>query len=850
MAKTKQKKQHAPARTPVGRFFRRFGIILGTLLLIFVATCAILACYGAIYVQNVIMPEVEKSSINMVTSETDLNSNIYYYDKDSDQYVTAQTLYASENRVWVSLKDIPQNLIDATVSIEDKRFWSHNGVDWRRTAAAVKYMVTGQSIQGGSTITQQLIKNLTGNNETTVRRKVLEIFEALEFDRSHTKEETIEWYLNAIYLGHGCYGVSTASEKYFGKSVSELSLAECASLISITNNPSKYDPYSQPDANLQRRNLVLDQMCEQGYITQSQRDSAKAEKLNCVYGSKNDQKENTGTDSEFYSWYTDAVIDEVIQDLETEYGYDETTATNLIYSGGLQIYSCLDPKVQEQVDTVYTNATNFSQYTSKNGQDLRSGITVVDNDSGAVVALAGGTGTKEGNRIWNCATKTLRPPGSSIKPIAVYAPAIEEGMILPSSAEDDSPFMQNSDGSLWPVNSEHYYSGLTDIDTAVEESMNTVSVKVLDNLGLQTSYDYLTDKFGITSLVDKYETSTGAVKSDLNYAPLALGGLTKGASTLEMASAYAAFPRDGVYSAPYLYTVVTDSDGKIVLSKGDYDVKLDDSKNATITGQPDSQTILSESTAFYMNYMLQHVVTSGTGTLAQLSGMTAAGKTGTTTDDYDRWFVGYTPYYTAAIWTGYDSQETVNSAVNPACVLWQKVMTGVSQGAEDIGFQSGLNTVQCTYCTASGDLASAACRAAGCAKTGTFISGDEPTSYCTRHTYSNGNVILNYSRSGAAAKASIRGEVTYVPKKTTPKKTESDKKEDDSKDQKTTDEKSEEKTSEDEKAKKEETDTQTDTQKDDEKTDAEKTNDDDTGADKNTDTDQDKTKKDNTNTEE
>lgn len=772
MAKTKQKKQRAPAKTPVGKFFRWLGIILGTFLLICVTTCAILACYGAIYVQNVIMPEVKESSINMVTSETDLSSAIYYYDHSSDSYATAQTLYASENRVWVSLEDIPQNLIDATVSIEDKRFWTHNGVDWRRTAAAVKYMFTGQSIQGGSTITQQLIKNLTGNNETTVRRKVLEIFEALEFERNHTKEETIEWYLNAIYLGHGCYGVSTASEKYFGKSVSELSLAECASLISITNNPSKYDPYSRPEKNLERRDLILDQMCEQGYISESERDSAKAEELKCVYGTNTNSTENTGSDSEYYSWYTDAVIEQVIDDLEEQYGYDETTATNLIYSGGLQIYSCLNPEVQKQVDAVYTDAANFSQYASRKGQDLRSGITVVDNSTGAVVALAGGTGQKVGNRIWNCATDTLRPPGSSIKPLAVYAPAIEKDLALPSSAEDDTPFMQNSDGSLWPVNSEGYYSGLTDIDTAVTDSLNTVAVKVLDTLGLQTSYDFLFQKFGISTLVTDYETSTGAVKSDLNYAPLALGGLTRGVSTLEMASAYATFPRDGVYSAPYLYTVVTDSDGKVILSNGDYDVTVADDNSVTISGQASSSTILSERTTFYMNNMLQNVVTSGTGTQARLSGMTAAGKTGTTTDDYDRWFVGYTPYYTAAVWTGYDSQETVNASVNPACVLWQKVMTGISQGAQDIGFQSGLQTTQCTYCTSSGLLATAACRAAGCSKTGTFVLGDEPTTYCDRHIYSNGNLILNYQRTGAAAKARIHGEVSYIPKKVKKKKTE------------------------------------------------------------------------------
>lgn len=766
MAKTKQKKQRTEAKTPVGRFFKWFGIILGSFALICVTTCAILACYGAVYVQNVIMPEVQQSSINLVTSKTDLNSNIYYYDSSSKSYATAQTLYASENRVWVDRKDIPKNLINATVAIEDKRFWSHSGVDWKRTAAAVKYMLTGQSIQGGSTITQQLIKNLTGNNETTVRRKVLEIFEAIEFDRTHTKEDTIEWYLNAIYLGHGCYGVSTASQKYFGKSVSDLSLAQCASLISITNNPSKYDPYSQPKQNLERRNLVLDQMYEQGYITKSARDDAKQEALKCVYGTNTGSKDKTGSGSQFYSWYTDSVIDEVIADLEKQYGYDETTATNLIYSGGLQIYSCLDPNVQKQVDAVYTDSSNFSPYASRRGQALRSGITVVNNSTGAVVALAGGVGEKDGNRIWNCATKTLRPPGSSIKPIAVYAPAIEAGLILPSTAEDDSPFSQNSDGTLWPVNDEGYYSGLTDVDTAVQDSLNTVSVKVLDTLGLKKSYNFLTKQFGITTLVDNYETSTGAIKSDLNYAPLALGGLTKGLSTLELASAYAAFPRNGVYSAPYLYTVVTDSNGKVVLSKGNYSIKKDSDKDpATINGQPDRKTILSTSTAYYMNEMLQHVVTNGTGKLAKLNGMSAAGKTGTTTDDHDRWFAGYTPYYTAAIWTGYDSPESVNASVNPACVLWRKVMSGISQGEMNIGFQTDLKIVQATYCTASGDLATAACRAAGCAKTGNFVDGDQPTTYCTRHAYSNGSVILDYSRTGAAAKAHIHGEVHYIPKK-------------------------------------------------------------------------------------
>ena len=765
MAKAKPKKQKEKSKSSSGGFLKGLGIILGTLLLIFVTTCAILACYGMFYVRNTIMPEVEKSSINLVTSETDLSSAIYYYDKSVDSYTTNQTLYASENRVWVSLDDIPKDLINATVSIEDKRFWSHRGVDWLRTAAAIKYMFSGETVQGGSTITQQLIKYLTGNDETTVRRKVLEIFEALEFERHHSKDEIIEWYLNAIYLGHGCYGVSTASEKYFGKKVSDLSLSECASLISITNNPAKYDPYSQPKNNIQRRKLVLDLMQKQDYITKDQRDKAQAEELHCVYGTGAGSNKDEDSGNGFYSWYTDAVIEQVISDLENEYGYDETTATNLIFSGGLQIYSCLDPEVQKKVDEVYTDKANFEKYTSERGQDLRSGITVVDNSTGMVVALAGGAGEKEGNRIWNCATDTLRPPGSAIKPLSVYAPAIEKKGLLPSSAEDDTPVSENKDGSFWPVNSQDYYRGLTDIDTATADSLNTIAVKVLHEIGLKQSYNFLSKQFGISTLVTDYETGTGVKKSDMNDAPLALGGLTKGTSTMQIAAAYATFPRKGVFTKPYLYTVVTDSNGKVILTNGDFKVKVGRDHKITIDGEAKSKTILSDRTTFYINYMLQHVVENGTGTEAKLDHMAAAGKTGTTTEDHDRWFAGYTPYYTAAIWTGYNNPETIETEDNPACILWQKVMDKIDENEEEAEFKTDLKTEEHYYCSSSGKIATAACRAAGCSKLGTFVKGDEPTEYCDRHIYSNGNMVLKYEREGVAKKAKIRGEVSIIRKK-------------------------------------------------------------------------------------
>ncbi|MCD8007829.1 MAG: transglycosylase domain-containing protein, partial [Clostridiales bacterium] len=361
-----QKRKRSPVRT----FFKWFGLVLGTLVLIGATTLAILCCYGAAYVQDVILPEVASSNVTLLASSTDLPSVDYYYDEDSGDYETLETLYASENREWISYEDIPENLLNATVAIEDKRFYQHNGVDWKRTAAAVVDMFPGLRIQGGSPITQQLIKNLTQQDEVTVRRKVVEIFEALEYEKTHTKQEILEWYLNEIYLGRGCYGVKTAAQKYFGKDVGDLDLAECAALISITNNPSLYDPYNHPENNLERRTLVLEQMYQQGYITEEERDDAIAEEL--VFTTGSTDSDDGSSSGDYYSWYTDAVIKQVINDLVDTYGYDESTANQLVFSGGLKIYSCLDPDIQADVDEIYTDAENVAGMESSGGDPLQS----------------------------------------------------------------------------------------------------------------------------------------------------------------------------------------------------------------------------------------------------------------------------------------------------------------------------------------------------------------------------------------------------------------------------------------------------------------------------------------------
>lgn len=665
-------------------FFKWVLILLGTLLLIGAATGAILACYAANYIQTVIIPEAEEvvPGLDLMRSDTALTSAVYYYDSISGSYQTEQVLRGGENRVWVSYDDIPENLINATVAIEDKRFWTHSGVDWRRTASAMLYLFTGRRQEGGSTITQQLVKNATGNTETTVKRKVLEIFEALEYDSTHTKEETLEWYLNKIFLGSNCYGVYTAAQTYFGKELDELTLAECASLISITNNPSAYNPKNHPENNIKRRNLVLDQMCEQGYITEEIRDAAKAEPLVLVDESAKQAEEEvteTSLDGEYYSWYTETVISAVANDLMETYNLDSDTAVQMIYSGGLQIYSCLDPGVQAQVDEIYLSGTMLAGHTSDKGQDLVSAISVIDNDTGAVVAVAGGVGEKVGDRIWNLATQTYRQPGSCIKPLAVYAPALEMGIITPDSLIEDSS-IRLSDGTLFPTsNSGKKPTGdLVTVEYALQQSLNTVAAQVLQRVSPQYAFNFLQDRFGITSLVEGYTTSSGKYKTDLALSPLALGGLTTGISVYEMTAAYATFARDGIYVKPFVYTIVTNSNGEVILAQDGYSITYDAVGQPIITGYAEGEAVLKESTVEQMHEMLVNVVEKGTGKAAQIDGVTVAGKTGTTDDDYDRWFAGYTEDYTAAVWTGYKNAETINYDGNPSVDLWHAVMERLS----------------------------------------------------------------------------------------------------------------------------------------------------------------------------
>lgn len=683
---------------------------VGTVLLIFAITCSFLACFGAVYIKNVILPKTE---LDVADYPMNLSSTIFYIDPTTGEEIEYETLHGGQNRVWVEYDQLPEDLIHALVAIEDRRFYQHHGVDWIRTGASVLTMFTGGRIQGGSTITQQLIKNITQYDDVTVKRKVQEIFTALEFDKKYSKKQTLEWYLNYVYFGRRCYGVYTASYAYFGKNVSELSLAECASLISITNNPSLYDPYTNEENNTTRRGYVLDAMVRDGYISEEEGKAAKAEKLDFHSGDQG------GQNNTLYSWYTEQVITDVTNDLMDKFNYTEQVASDLVYSGGLKIYACVDPKVQEAVDSIYSNAENLP-YTSPSGQQLQSAITVIDPE-GNVVALAGKMGekTSKDTRGYNMATRALRQPGSSIKPLAVYAPALEMGLITPYSVfEDSAPMLLNEDP--WPSNVNNRYTGQQTVMKALTDSTNTVAVRVLQKVTPAVAYEYLLEKYGINpDHLVKSKIINGKEFSDIGYSQLALGGLTTGVSTLDMASAYSVFPRNGVYVAPRTYSRVLDPNDKELLLK-----------------EREEEPILKEKTVYYINEMLKSVVAQGSGTAAAIPGMTVAGKTGTTNSYNDRWFVGYTPYYTAAVWVGYRTQERISGPSSLAPDLWQKVMGKVHEGLEYREFPAAEGLVQMEYCLDTGLLATDECRSdvrGSRTAVGDYFPEDVPTEYCQAH---------------------------------------------------------------------------------------------------------------------
>lgn len=618
--------------------------VFGSILLIFIITGMLFACVFAYYVKTCLTPNLDLSLDDYKLNQS---STIYYQDAGGE-WRELSTLSGKQKRVWVDYGDIPWYMEKAVVAIEDKRFYDHKGVDWYRTSGAfVKMFATMQNSYGGSTITQQLIKNLTGQDQVTVQRKLTEIFGALELEKRYDKQEIIEWYLNAVYFGEGCYGVQTAAQTYFGKDVKDLSLAECAAIVGITNKPTYYDPFYNEENNKERQETILREMYEQGYIDYQMYKEAVEEPLVFTHSAEEE------TTQRIYSYYEEVVIADVINDLMERKGISRETAQTLVYNGGYKIYCCVDVSVQSAIDAVYTDLTAIPR--ASRDQQLQSAIVVMNPYDGRILGLAGGVGVKDRNFPLNRATGTYRSPGSSIKPLASYGPAVDTGLITPNTLVNDQAGMHLSGTNWFPANDSNIYYGTVTIYQALQYSLNTVAAQIVDKLGPQTSYNYLTTKLGFTSLVP----------ADADYAPMALGQLTNGVTVREMAQAYCAFVNDGIFTYGRTYSLVTDFDG-----------------NTVIDNSPTTISAFKPNTAYTMTYMMQNAVENGTGREARLYNMPVAGKTGTSGDYKDRWFCGVTPYYVAAVWTGFDTPATINVSGNPAAQLWKKVMQPLHDGLE------------------------------------------------------------------------------------------------------------------------------------------------------------------------
>lgn len=678
----------------MSHYVKKFVKIFTATILVFFLVAGIAFC-GAVlgYWGNIDDLEVETLILNR-------NSSIVYNDPETGEEKELHKISSAENREWADIENIPEDLQNAFVAIEDERFFEHRGVDIPRTTKATfayigNKLIGRSSSFGGSTITQQLIKNITGEREQTPARKILEISRAVALEKEVEKTEILEMYLNCIYLSHGCNGVQTASKAYFDKDVSELDLAECASIAGITQNPAAYDPINNPENNKKRQMMVLGKMKELGYITQDEYDSAASKEL--VFS---ENAEEVSGEIKTNSYYVDQVLNDVMRDLQAQ-GYSKTLATNILYSGGVKIYTSYNPEIQNAVENYYSNMNNFP----KNG--IQSAITVVDVRTGQIVGIAGGIGEKTASLTLNRASQSPRQPGSTIKPIAAYAPALEKGIITPGSVFDDSAKSYNG----WtPRNYDYAYRGNVDVRRAVRTSLNTTPVEIISKMGARESYDFLKENLGFTTLVESRDVN-GKIYSDIGLAQLALGGLTDGMTTVEMAAAYSAFANGGIYNKPYIYTEVKDSDGNVILSN---------------TGN--GKVAMKESTAFLMTQLLKEVVSSGTGGGASVSGVSyTAGKTGTTSDNNDRWFVGYTPYYAAAIWYGYDTPKEIYASGNPCIPIFRNIMNEIHKTLDDRSRRLEIpsDVVRISYCTYSGKRATDECPAESY-----YFSQDNIPSYC------------------------------------------------------------------------------------------------------------------------
>ena len=611
------------------------------------------------------------------------SSNSVVLDKDGNKLAE---LSGDENRKIIKLDQMPENLKNAYIAIEDERFYKHSGIDIKRTAAAVaQYIIhAGKSSFGGSTITQQLVKNITKDDERSgkegIIRKVKEWAKAYQIERMLSKDQILELYLNIIFVGgSNNLGVEVGAEYYFNKPASDLDLAECAFLAGINNSPNSYNPYGEKDKSeliKKRTKTVLSKMLELKMIEQNEYDEAvkkvddglpfqKAEKLGSIY-----------------SYHTDATISQVIEDVAKEKGISKSLASTYVYSSGLTIYSTQDTALQSKMDEVMVN--NSKDYIRKSkkieGETSQSAMVIIDNSTGYVVGVEGGLGEKNESRGLNRATQSPRQTGSSIKPLTSLVPGINEGVITPATIYDDNSTDFGIKG--WSPKDYNAFKGLISVRSAITTSQNIPFIKIVDELTTAKAADYL-ERMGVTSLSDTDKQVLSATS---------IGGFTNGITPLEMAGAYATIANNGIYRRPMFYTKVTDTNGNTVLE-----------------GKQDSEEVISEQAAYVVKDLLKSVVQNGTATYCKISGIDVAAKTGTTNNNFDKWLCGFTNYYTAATWYGYDQNEEVTGSTNVAGRIWAAVMSKVHEGKDKVTFEKPSGVVTETICKISGKKATSRC---------------------------------------------------------------------------------------------------------------------------------------------
>ncbi len=758
------------------------GGALATVLLIGIVCVFSVAGVLGDYLENDILPTAD-----CVLENYEMDAPSYVYSvNEKGEIAVLQELYASTDWKKADYEDIPKALINSAIAIEDKRFYEHQGVDWFTTIKAFANMFFGDKTVGGSSITQQLIKNITEDDSVTIQRKVLEFFRATVVEKNYDKEVIIEEYLNSIYLGQGCRGVKSAAEAYFGKELQTLTIAECASLISITNNPSLFDPYGEKEfeyngevmngrqRNRQRQLLVLGELLNQGYITREEYDEAVAQELvlkskiaeddkwvvcsneSCGYeGIRSTYKKDgnkikcpqcntvpeeiADASQEVYSYFVDVVIQDVAKAMAKRDGVEKwnddiwKTYVDRINRGGYHIYTTIDTKVQNQIDKIYKNLDNIPK--PKGAAQLQSAIVVIDNKTGDIVGMAGGVGQEKAHFGQNRATKSKLQSGSSIKPLTIYAAGFEQGTLTPATVIKDMPVQYRS-GKGWPQNVDNDYNYSNTVFGGIVDSVNAIAANSLIKITADYGYKFATEKFKLSTLIE----------DDIQISSLALGAQEIGVTVRDMANAYATFANNGTYRAGRTWVKVYDSKGNVVLDNPQY-----------------SEKVLSEKTVNYTNYCLTNAVIKGTGKKVNFASGYVAGKTGTTTSSRDKWFCGFTSNYTAAVWCGYDMPAKINLSTSPALTLWRKVMEPLHDGLDKEKLYDSSKMRSVTVCLDSAKVATDACKndvRGDRTQTVLVYPEDRPSGSCNAHVSvsycSGGGVATEYCKNFAVSDKSVK----------------------------------------------------------------------------------------------